>query len=177
MSEFLPPPQSSLAAVSLVLGARVLRGVIRLRMVFAVALAFGTLTALDNPARLAFISEMVGRRLIRHAVTLNSTLVNVDRALGPIVAATPGKIVVAVAIDAGSSPDARSRGPLVPTVAVTASRWIAPRLLRTSVGRSDASRGAGVCHLTRRSAHRSGPSASRNGRAAVGSLTGAQAPP
>lgn len=80
--------QSSLAATSLVLGALVLSGAIRLWMVFAVALVFGTLTALDNPARLAFISEMVGQRLIRNAVTLNSTLVNVGRAIGPIVAAT-----------------------------------------------------------------------------------------
>jgi MFS family permease len=79
--------QSSLAAVSLVLGVLVLSGAIRLWMVFAAAVAFGTLTALDNPARLAFISEMVGQRLIRNAVTLNSTLVNVGRAIGPIVAA------------------------------------------------------------------------------------------
>jgi len=67
--------QSSLAAVSLVLGVLVLTGAIRLWMVFAVAIAFGTLTALDNPARLAFISEMVGR------------------AVGPIVAATLVSIV------------------------------------------------------------------------------------
>jgi MFS family permease len=80
--------QSSLAVTSVVLGALVLSGAIRLWMVFAVALVFGTLTALDNPARLAFISEMVGQRLIRNAVTLNSTLVNVGRATGPIVAAT-----------------------------------------------------------------------------------------
>src|ERR1700729_2124095 len=79
--------QSSLAVASLVLGVLVLSGALRLLMVFAVALVFGTLTALDNPARLAFISEMVGQRLIRNAVTLNSTLVNVGRAPGPIVAA------------------------------------------------------------------------------------------
>jgi MFS family permease len=80
--------QSSLAAASLVLGLLVLTGAIRLWMVFAVALAFGVATALDNPARLAFVSEMVGRRLLRNAVTLNSTLVNVGRGVGPLVAAT-----------------------------------------------------------------------------------------
>jgi MFS family permease len=79
--------QSSLAAASFVLGALVLTGAIRLWMVFAVALAFGVATALDNPARLAFVSEMVGRPLIRNAVTLNSTLVNVGRGVGPLVAA------------------------------------------------------------------------------------------
>lgn len=80
--------QSSLAVASLVLGLLVLTGAIQLWMVFAVALAFGVATALDNPARLAFVSEMVGRRLIRNAVTLNSTLVNVGRGVGPLVAAT-----------------------------------------------------------------------------------------
>jgi MFS family permease len=79
--------QASLAALSLVLGALVLAGTIELWMVFAIALAFGVLTALDNPARMAFIPEMVGPRLIRNAVTLNSTFVNVGRAVGPVVAA------------------------------------------------------------------------------------------
>src|SRR3984885_4308868 len=56
--------QVSLAALSLVLGAVVLLGVIELWMVFAVALGFGVLTALDNPARMAFIPEMVRPGLI-----------------------------------------------------------------------------------------------------------------
>jgi MFS family permease len=79
--------QASLAALSLTLGAIVLLGAIQLWMVFGVALGFGVLTALDNPARMAFIPEMVGPELIRNAVTLNSTLVNVGRAVGPVVAA------------------------------------------------------------------------------------------
>jgi MFS family permease len=80
--------QASLAALSLLMGAVVLFGAIQLWMVFAVALAFGILTAVDNPARLAFVPEMVGPKLIRNAVTLNSTMVNVGRALGPVVAAS-----------------------------------------------------------------------------------------
>jgi MFS family permease len=79
--------QASLAALSLVLGTVVLLGAIELWMVFVVALGFGVLTALDNPARMVFIPEMVGPGLIRNAVTLNSTLVNVGRAVGPVVAA------------------------------------------------------------------------------------------
>jgi MFS family permease len=79
--------QASLAAVSLVLGVVVLLGAIELWMVFAVALACAVLTALDNPARMAFIPEIVGPGLIRNAVTLNSTFVNVGRAVGPVVAA------------------------------------------------------------------------------------------
>jgi MFS family permease len=79
--------QASLAVLSLTLGAVVLLGAIELWMVFVVALGFGVLTALDNPARMAFIPEMVGPGLIRNAVTLNSTMVNVGRAVGPVVAA------------------------------------------------------------------------------------------
>ena len=79
--------QASLAVLSLTLGTVVLLGAIELWMVFAVALGFGALTALDNPARMAFIPEMVGPGLIRNAITLNSTLVNVGRAVGPVVAA------------------------------------------------------------------------------------------
>jgi MFS family permease len=79
--------QVSLAALSLVLGVVVLLGVIQLWMVFAVALGFGVITALDNPARMALIPEIVGPGLIRNAITLNSTFVNVGRAVGPVVAA------------------------------------------------------------------------------------------
>lgn len=55
-------------------------------IVYAVALAFGCLSALDNPARQPFIPEMVGKRLLRNAVTINTTLVNVGRAVGPLMA-------------------------------------------------------------------------------------------
>jgi predicted MFS family arabinose efflux permease len=80
--------QASLAALSLALAALVLLGAIELWMVFVVALGFGALTAFDNPARMAFIPEMVGPKLIRNAITLNSTMVNVGRAVGPLVAAS-----------------------------------------------------------------------------------------
>jgi predicted MFS family arabinose efflux permease len=41
----------------------------------------------DNPARQAFVPEVVGRDLVRNAVTLNTTLVNVARVIGPTIAA------------------------------------------------------------------------------------------
>ena len=78
---------SGLALLSLLQGVLVLCGAINLAAIVAFALAFGCMSALDNPARQAFIPEMVGKPLIRNAVTLNSTAVNVGRAVGPIVAA------------------------------------------------------------------------------------------
>lgn len=77
-----------LACLSLLLGVLVLTHTVTYWWIIAVALGFGVLSALDNPARQAFVPEMVGRPMIRNAVTLNTTIVNVGRALGPVVAAT-----------------------------------------------------------------------------------------
>jgi MFS family permease len=79
--------QTGLGLVSLTLGVTVLSGSIRLWQVVVLALAFGAFSAIDNPARQAFVPEMVGRALVRNAVTLNSTLVNVARVIGPTIAA------------------------------------------------------------------------------------------
>lgn len=79
---------ASLAALSLLMGAVIAVGEVSLGVVFIAAIAFGCLSALDNPARQAFIPELVGDDLIHNAVTLNSTFVNVGRAVGPVVAAS-----------------------------------------------------------------------------------------
>jgi MFS family permease len=79
--------QAGLGLVSATLGVSVLTGNIRLWQVVVLALLFGTLSAVDNPARQAFVPEVVGRDLIRDAVTLNSTIVNVARVAGPTIAA------------------------------------------------------------------------------------------
>jgi len=75
-----------LAILSVVACLLIATHLIAVWMVFALAVAFGCLTAFDNPARQAFIPEMVDRSLVRNAVTLNSTFVNVGRAVGPVVA-------------------------------------------------------------------------------------------
>jgi MFS family permease len=79
--------QTGLGLVSTALGVTVLAGEIRLWQIFVLALLFGTFSAADNPARLAFVPEVVGHGLIRNAVTLNSTTVNVARVIGPTIAA------------------------------------------------------------------------------------------
>ena len=79
--------QAGLGLVSTVLGVAVLAGEIRLWQIFVLGLLFGTFSAVDNPARQAFVQEVVGRGLIRNAVTLNSTTVNVARVVGPTIAA------------------------------------------------------------------------------------------
>ena len=79
--------QAGLGLVSAALGAAVLTGDVRLWQVVVLAVLFGMLNAVDNPARQAFVQEVVGHSLIRNAVTLNSTTVNVARVIGPTIAA------------------------------------------------------------------------------------------
>jgi MFS family permease len=79
--------QLGLGLVSATLGVSVLTGAIRLWQVVVLAVAFGVISAVDNPARQAFVQEVVGRDLVRNAVTLNSTSVNVARVVGPTIAA------------------------------------------------------------------------------------------
>ena len=89
--------QVSLALVSLVLGLLVVTAVVRLWQVAILATLFGALAAVDNPARLAFVGEIVDRERLRDAVTLNTTVVNVARAVGPAIA---GVLVITVGIGA-----------------------------------------------------------------------------
>lgn len=78
--------QAAFAALALVLGVLTVTGAVALWMVVALALAFGVVSAADNPARQAFASEMVPAEHVRNAVTLNSILVNSARAVGPAIA-------------------------------------------------------------------------------------------
>ena len=67
--------QVRLGGVSLLFGLVVLSGEVRLWQVLVLALVFGTFSAADNPARQAFVSDLVGQSLLRNAVILNSILV------------------------------------------------------------------------------------------------------
>jgi MFS family permease len=62
-------------------------GVVTLWMVYALVLARGLVTAIDNPTRQSFISEMVGPANVVNAVSLNGVLVQTARIAGPAAAA------------------------------------------------------------------------------------------
>jgi MFS family permease len=78
--------QTSLALSSLALGLLVVSGSAELWMVYAIALFTGVATAVDNPARQTFVSEMVSRDKLANAVSLNSASFNAGRLVGPGVA-------------------------------------------------------------------------------------------
>ncbi|HUF83084.1 MAG TPA: MFS transporter [Acidimicrobiia bacterium] len=68
-------------------------GVVELWMIYGLALLLGCVTALDNPARRAFVVEMVGAEHVSNAVSLSSALFTAARVFGPALAA----VVIAVA--------------------------------------------------------------------------------
>lgn len=78
--------QSTLGALSLVLGVLAITGVLELWMVWTFAALFGSTQAFDNPARQAFVSEIVGQDQISNAVALNSASFHGARLVGPAVA-------------------------------------------------------------------------------------------
>lgn len=75
--------QSMLAVSSLLLGVLAVTGVARLWHVYVIALLQGVTTAIDNPARQAFVSEMVPDDKLANAVSLNSASFNLGRLIGP----------------------------------------------------------------------------------------------
>ena len=78
--------QAGFGLLALILGVLVTLDVVKLWMVFALAAAFGLVNAVDSPARQAFVHEMVGADQLPNAVTLNSVMFNLARALGPAAA-------------------------------------------------------------------------------------------
>ena len=78
--------QSMMGLLALVLGLLTLTGAVRLWMVYLLALLLGGVTAIDNPARQSFVIEMVGRRQLTNAVSLNSAVFTGARVVGPAIA-------------------------------------------------------------------------------------------
>jgi MFS family permease len=78
--------QSLMALPALTLWALTTSGAVEVWMVYALVLARGAVTAIDNPARQSFAIEMVGADHVVNAVALNSVIVHTARILGPAAA-------------------------------------------------------------------------------------------
>jgi MFS family permease len=85
--------QSMMGMLALALGLLSITGVISVWQIGVLAFLLGLNNTFENPARQAFVLEMVGPEHLRNAVTLNSVLVNAARAIGPAIAG----ILIAVA--------------------------------------------------------------------------------
>jgi MFS family permease len=78
--------QSLMGVQAVVLAALTLTHHVTYTDVCILAVALGLNNCFENPSRQAFVLEMVGPKDLRNAVSLNSTLVNAARAVGPAVA-------------------------------------------------------------------------------------------
>jgi MFS family permease len=78
--------QTAMAVPALTLFALTASGTIELWMLYALICARGAVNAIDNPARQAFLVELVGPDRLLNAVSLNSALVNTARIVGPAIA-------------------------------------------------------------------------------------------
>jgi MFS family permease len=77
--------QALMGVQALVLGLLTLLHVVTFTEVCILAVVLGLNNCFENPSRQAFVLEMVGPDDLRNAVSLNSTLVNAARAVGPAV--------------------------------------------------------------------------------------------
>ncbi len=78
--------QTMMGVLALVLGLLTITDRVQLWQVYLLALLLGMNNCFENPARQAFVLEMVGPKDLRNAVSLNSVLVNTARAVGPSIA-------------------------------------------------------------------------------------------
>lgn len=85
--------QSALGACGLALATLTLSGHVQVWHVYLIAFLLGMVTVIDNPARQAFVVEMVGPKDLRNAVSLNSANFQSARLVGPAVA---GVLITAV---------------------------------------------------------------------------------
>jgi MFS family permease len=77
---------SLMAALGLGLGLMTVFGAVELWHVYLFALGLGIVSALDAPARQAFVSELVSEKSLPNAVALNSASFNAARLVGPAAA-------------------------------------------------------------------------------------------
>ncbi|MFD7919051.1 MFS transporter [Streptomyces sp. NPDC059740] len=78
--------QSAMGLTGLALAVLTLSGHVQVWHVYLMAFLLGLITVLDNPARQAFVVEMVGPHDLRNAVSLNSANFQSARLIGPAVA-------------------------------------------------------------------------------------------
>jgi MFS family permease len=78
--------QAMMGVLALILGLLTITHYVKLWQIFVLAALLGLNNCFENPARQAFVLEMVGPGDLRNAVSLNSVLINVARAVGPAIA-------------------------------------------------------------------------------------------
>jgi MFS family permease len=77
--------QSALALLAAAIGFLVASEMIQLWMIWTAALLLGLIMAVDKPALLAFVKDLVGETDLPNAVALNNAVVSAGRMIGPVI--------------------------------------------------------------------------------------------
>jgi MFS family permease len=85
--------QAAAGVQALLLGFLDLTGHVSLPVVYVLALALGVISAIDNPSRRSFISELVAPDELPNAMSLNTAVMTGSRVVGPAIA---GLMIAAV---------------------------------------------------------------------------------
>ncbi|GAA4684510.1 MFS transporter [Frondihabitans cladoniiphilus] len=85
--------QSVFAVLALGLAALTLSGNVEAWMVWGIAFLTGLVTVIDNPARQVIVSELVGQKNLRNAISVNSSVFQLGGMIGPAIA---GALLLAV---------------------------------------------------------------------------------
>lgn len=85
--------QGAVGVLSLALALVAITGNANLLLVYGLVLAIGTLQVFDGPARSVFVSELVGPRHLRNAISVNASIFHLGALLGPAIS---GVLIVAV---------------------------------------------------------------------------------
>jgi MFS family permease len=89
--------QTAMALPAIALLALTVGGAIELWMLYLLIFARGAVNAVDNPARQAFLVELVGPDRLVNAVSLGSALINGARTIGPALA---GVLIATAGVEA-----------------------------------------------------------------------------
>lgn len=92
--------QVALGTTAGILGILAITGWVTVWHVYVIAFLFGIATAIDTPARQAFVHEMVRRDQLPNAVGLNSASFNLGRVIGPAIA---GGLIAALGSGVGAT--------------------------------------------------------------------------
>jgi MFS family permease len=137
--------QASQGLLAFALGMLTLTGVVRLWMVWILALGLGVARAFDMPTRQAFVSELVSGDALSRAIGINSTVVSAARMVGP---AAGGAIIAILGVGACFLINAASfLGPLCALLAMDVSRLNRPE---ARAARADHAVRAGLSYVRRR---------------------------
>src|SRR2546425_3580840 len=78
--------QTAFLLQAALLATAVSTGIVKPWMVLALAFVFGTINAVDLPARQSFVVELAGKEDLSNAIALNSAAFNTARIVGPAIA-------------------------------------------------------------------------------------------